>query len=99
MLIFASFLGTLIPQGFAFDYSLLWGTANKIFWGAMSLYAGGSAGVEVVRQVLLPAVIGRADFLQCFSESLPKEKDSAETSAKLDKNTAGVYNKETGVQP
>ncbi len=71
LLIFASFLGTLVPEGFLFDYTMLWGTANKIFWGAMSLYAGGSAGVEYVRQVLVPAVKGRVDFLQQFSETLP----------------------------
>lgn len=73
MLLFTTFLGTLVPQGFVFDYTLLWSTAVKIFWGAMSLYAGGSSGVEYIRQVLVPAVNGRTDFLQQFVETLPKK--------------------------
>lgn len=73
MLLFITFLGTLVPQGFVFDYTLLWSTAVKVFWGAMSLYTGGSSGIEYIRQVLIPAVNGRVDFLQQFVETLPKK--------------------------
>lgn len=70
MLLFSTFLGTLIPQGFEFNYGMLWSTANKIFWGAMALYAGGQSGVDYVRQVLVPAVKGRVDFIQQAIEGL-----------------------------
>lgn len=73
MLLFATFIGTLIPQGFEFNYALLWNTATKIFWGAMSLYTGGQAGVEYVRQVLIPAVKGRVDFIQRFAEKVERK--------------------------
>lgn len=73
MLLFTTFLGTLVPQGFVFDYTLLWSTAVKVFWGSMSLYAGGSSGIEYIRQVLVPAVNGRVDFVQQFLETLPKK--------------------------
>lgn len=70
LLLFSTFLGTLVPQGFEFNYGLLWSTANKVFWGAMSLYMGGQSGVEYVRQVLIPAVKGRVDFIQQACETL-----------------------------
>ena len=70
LLLFSTFLGTLVPQDFAFNYGLLWSTANKVFWGAANLYAGGQSGVEYVRQVLVPAVKGRVDFIQQACETL-----------------------------
>lgn len=76
VLLFATFLGTLVPQGFEFNYTLLWSTANKIFWAAMSLYAGGSSGVEMVQQVLIPAVSGRTSFLGQFKETIEKNENT-----------------------
>ena len=71
LLFFSVFLTSLVPEGFVFNYTLLWNTANKIFWGAMSLYTGGQSGVEYVRQVIVPAVKGRVDFIQQACETLP----------------------------
>lgn len=76
VLLFSTFLGTLVPQGFEFNYGLLWSTANKVFWGAMSLYTGGSSGVEMVQQVLIPAVSGRTSFLWQFKDTIEKDENT-----------------------
>ena len=63
------FVGSLVPYGKVFDITLLWNTAVKVLFGAISLYLGGSNGVEYVRKVVVPVLLARANFLLKFLET------------------------------
>lgn len=90
------FVGSLIPYGKAFEIALLWNTAVKILFGAVSLYLGGSNGVEYVRKVVVPVLLSRANFLLKFLElkkiEAPKRKqeEAEETAVEESKDFAVV---------
>lgn len=97
------FVGSLIPYGKAFEISLLWNTAVKILFGAISLYLGGSNGVEYVRKVVVPVLLARANFLLKFLElkkvEAPKKKqeDKDETAQEEKKEAKGDLSKDFAI--
>lgn len=97
------FVGSLIPYGKAFEISLLWNTAVKILFGAISLYLGGSNGVEYVRKVVVPVLLARANFLLKFLElkkieaTKKKQEDKDETAQEEKKEAKGDLSKEFAI--
>lgn len=83
------FAMSLIPYGKTFELSLLWNTAVKLLFGAISLLLGGSNGVEYVQKVVAPVLMSRVTFLLKFLESkgIKHEKTQEKAVEKEEKET------------